>query len=421
MVHHFLFVLFLGLASTGLSSDVVWVHAGSSTAGHADTCLSARLSPTDELFQILWDVNVFNGVVADLNMKSSGLKGCCAAGLWCLNGTCFTQGYGVFMNHGPLINSTAVPVYTCFNRNSAEPSPQILSASFSNGSLTVIGNELGYAEESTLISAAGPNCYEIESCSRVCRPCSLSSTCGIGSACFSGNCYQYCSGIFDLSCPCDYTCQAEYLYSNGWSVPIFVCSPNPVDIGGCPDSVITTQMEFRCSAPQLLYVPDEQEVEIGFIIESKSTTGNFIIPVHKSCAGNTDCFDNNICTVDVCNMASLTCEYNPVASCESTAFRVREHQYSTVYDTLAEYGMGDMHQSFVTKIRDSNHVSSVSIVDDAPHEYIDIGFNFSYFGSVFSRLAINPNGAISFPPFQPCELMAYPSFDVSFYLIITII
>jgi len=44
-----------------------------------------------------------------------------------------------------------------------------------------------------------------------------------------------------------------------------------------------------------------------------------------------------------------------------------------------------------------------SAVDDAPSEYIDIGFSFPFSGSSYSKMGVDSNGFINFQSFSPCN------------------
>ena len=407
--------------SQGSALGFVWVQAGEGK-GHAQTCLDAGLQPTLAGTEIVWDQDAMAAVVGSMNKtlhsaSSYGLYGCCVAGLWCTNSDeCFTQSFGIFVNHGPLVGMTGYPVYSCYGSdvNAGEDAPPTLKVgTYAEGSVTVIGKNLGYDEDPLLISVGGTSCYSVESCSSQCRYCESSATCGVGGVCLSRKCYQFCSGLSDLSCPCDSTCQAVALYFSGYSVPSFICSPLPVEEGGCPDSAPSTTQEFRCQAPQLQRAPNAEEVSVEVITENGGSYKDFSFEVSKVCSSDTECFDNDICTVDLCNDVNKTCQYLPIENCGSSSLNLKEHQYARKYDVVSQTGMTAEHNTFLALMRAKGTESTVSGHDDAPHEIVELGFNFSYFGSTYSRISISPNGAVSLPPFQTCEIKTFGSLDVS--------
>lgn len=412
------------------TSVYTWVEARNSDTGHVETCTSAGLKATDESTEILWDLHALEAAALSLGKNVSkahyGIQGCCSAGLWCNQSTCFTQGFGVFSNHGRLPGSSTVPVYSCYNDTDGVPGggPLLLSADVFDGRVTIIGDGIGYNQDNTEFSVDGISCYSVESCSQLCRSCSKSSTCGDGSVCLSvqgssGKCFQHCSGLSDLSCPCGSKCNGFSLdYSDTGSIPLFVCSYGAIEDGGCTD-VSSTVQEFRCDAPQLQYSKSE-DVTVSVIKNSESSFNNLMLSVPKQCNTSADCFDNNVCTIERCDNSTFTCLYSIIENCGSMPYRVREHQYSNVYDIVSQSGMSDLQSAFSQNLKFSGTRSSISDVDDVPHEIVELDFNFTYFGSIYSRVSLSPNGIISLPPFQECEIESYGTLDVSFLSIYTI-
>ena len=145
-----------------------------------------------------------------------------------------------------------------------------------------------------------------------------------------------------------------------------------------------------------------------------NTVASGIIPLSPltSCESDRDCFDNDGCTADRCNITSGACEYDTIPNCGSTSIYVREHRFTSVYDTLYVSDIANDQSVFQQQMADRGEDSTVSEVDDIRHETLNLKFNFSYFDSIFERISISPNGVVSLPPFQHCEIASYGSYDV---------
>jgi hypothetical protein len=406
----------------GTARGYTWVESSGAGQGHTEACVGAGLTPTPASASVQWDGDALQAVVDSMGYAvdggggAYGLRGCCAPGLWCDNGQCFTQSFGEFANHGFLIGSSALPVYSCLVNATevSDTAPVVTSALYVNGSVVIVGDNLGYDEGDVAFMAGGWSCYSPEACSQVCRSC-RGSECGVGSACLSGHCYQYCAGLSDASCPCSTTCmEAPLSYGYTLIIPTFICSPAPIADKGCaalPYPSPTAQSTFKCNAPQLLFQP-EGAVNVSVTTSQGGAVGAIAMAAPAQCETDDDCFDSDVCTVEVCSNSTHTCAYSAVPDCGSSPPPVREHRFASAYNTLAVTGMGTEQETFRQQLVQRGLLSSASIVDDTPHEALELGFNFSYFGSVYERVSLSPNGVLAFPPFQPCEIESYSSYDV---------
>lgn len=409
--------------SIGSAMGYLWVESDRN-AGHAQTCLSEGYIPTPVSHQISWNESVLNIVVNSLGYTTNttfspyGVDGCCVSGLWCDNGDCFTQSYGMFQNYGALMGSPALPIYSCLTKNESVPirEPFLLSASYSNGSLSIVGNNLGYDPDATVFSANGRSCYEADACSAQCRTCGSGGACTRDSICLAGRgtsdrfCYKFCSGLSDASCPCGAICDTTTINTYAGVIPIFLCNYGPFAEGGCSNPN-PSQQRFMCKAPELVDTGEEGAIDVNVSVTT-TTSGahrSFTVEssdVNRNCRTDEDCFDNNVCSIDRCNVLSLMCEHTPIPSCGSTPNTIREHRFTFTYTVAAISDLSAAQEEFRAHMIANNKKSSVSKRDDYPAEVFDLHFNFSYFGSIHRRLSINPNGLISLPPLPTCKGVA---------------
>ena len=130
------------LTRCAIPSNIRWVisdiqdsHSVACQKNNLDIYIPTVNAPT-------WNYYTLKYVVEELLKKNlsanSGIKSCCATGLWCnLNNECSTAGFGdTFSNFGWINNDNyAYPVYTCISENIRAMKYQIsINESLSNNS-----------------------------------------------------------------------------------------------------------------------------------------------------------------------------------------------------------------------------------------------------------------------------------------------
>lgn len=415
----------------------LWVIAQDAAEGHAQACARAGAAPTPASEYIRWNSSVMSEVVSalgrsvDATESPSGLRGCCAAGLWCLDGEnqpCFTQAFGTFDNHGALIlppTTTVVPVYTCLpaaSPSSASISPS--SVTFDAGVLRLQGTALTGNAADAVISVNGSTCYNTERTSEICKPCESSTTgeCGIDGVCLSAGrgsfCYKYCAFEGDASCPSGSFCDTVQISSGGKVITTYVCTVRSMDPGssGCSstDSPAGTDV-YKCDAPEVYHQTSSGTISayqslwsltISVNSDGQAAVAQVTLPSSSfmgACERDSDCFDNNPCTVDSCNSTSKTCIHDYLSGCESSLFRTREVRYPFTYDVFVREGVAAQQDEFKANVTTLGTRSSSSLIDDYAPETVALNMDFKFFGSLFSDISLNPNGMVAFPPFPECQ------------------
>jgi len=124
-------------------------------------------------------------------------------------------------------------------------------------------------------------------------------------------------------------------------------------------------------------------------------------PITQNCNKDSDCFDENFCTIDTCINATSLCSNELVSwSCDSILQSIRENLTPFVYHTFIIHQTERLHNSFSAFMLKEGTLSSVSYHDDGPFQRVSLNFVFNYFGNLVSAVYISPNGVIFLPPMQ---------------------
>ena len=396
-------------------NSLSWVVA-EGRESQVESCSRIGLLPTDKIIFFDWNSTSIGAITRKLNFQSWNISNCCSSSFWCSTSenNCTTHSYGkYFDNYGSLPgNDTSYkPVYTCkaplpsvssFRVDSLSQSPRTWD-SLQTKHITLKGEGFGLDDNATRVSIAGENCGSLEICSHVCAKCDASTRCAPDSQCIrygsTSRCFPYCGGPDDKSCPCDSKCMPLDL--DAYSIGRHFCTPQSFDIGSdvCDGYL---QNEIRCDAPLAKSVELENQIKH---LNYSATIGSaiFVGPLLNLvlfCDVDSDCFDSNICTMDLCDGGS--CRFRPIAGCLTDATYIADRSTNFYYATYVRTQQFTVQQQFVDDMVHDGTLSSISNSDDYPIQYLNLEFNFPFFGELVSSVGLNPNGVITLPPFQPC-------------------
>lgn len=382
----------------------------------ATTCLRNKLLPVPKsfIYDSNWNYTTFNAVVKSLNQSISfnsryGIKGCCAPGMWCDKTGCFTQSYGSFANFGFLNgNSEARPVYSCYS--SSVSNAIILNSDYAHsGKLIVNSLNLDSVEGSLSVSVAGESCDNLQFCnSNQCRSCA-STSCPQDSECVldsgSPNCYMYCSGPDDKSCPCGSYCDSVTLYNSLSkkldSLSLCTYSSFSAVFGStCPGNQMYDVVE--CQAPRAAQKSlSTQRSTLSVASDKAATMTTLNVQSTNLCFMDAHCFDGNICTIDSCQ--SGFCSYSSVNGCDSTIQSVRERVAPYTYSSYSQSSMYSKHLEYESQLTNNGRIIKVSSASPFQLQTVALSFNFNYFGVTVNSLTVNMDGSVSLPPIVACD------------------
>ena len=377
----------------------------------------------------------------------TGLYGCCASGLWCTpSDRCFTQRFGrLFDNYGWLssamnntINSEFIPVYSCYKKDQPE---QILSASITliGKHLKILGRDIASRNQTNSVVATvyGEQCsnyefYNYQECGDHGEICERGSTCSC-----NGNddckCFKTCANGYDTSCPrgfhCKYLKTYQKLRNQDYEIvkDFYICTPSGkvnTDIIQCDVSRAFQQQYIDNRTGKFIFsdyvlkindVNTILDINISLAIGNKSITKkNNFGTSFGFCEIDSDCYDGNMCTLDVCNVASKLCEYTSSLGCTSnpTIYRSTFKANAIVpflYKSFTFLENEHILSNFTHTVLKAGTKSTSSDLDDNPGRNYDLLFSFDFFGNKVKQIAIDPNGIIHLPPTDRCiESKCYP-------------
>jgi len=141
-----------------------------------------------------------------------------------------------------------------------------------------------------------------------------------------------------------------------------------------------------------------------FVVGKQSYT-----PIEQKCKQDSDCFDENLCTKDTCNVSTGLCANELMSDfCDSISQSIRENLSPFVYHTFTIYQTIKLHDYFSSFMLKKGKMSTVSYVDDGPFQRVQLRFVFNFFGNLVTEVFISPNGAIFMPPMQsPTEYQQF--------------
>lgn len=413
----------LYILSSAQSIDIHWVLAQIGET-QSTACARNNYDPLNsDLHVINWNETVLNDVVGNvlqLNVStggsnSYGLVGCCAPGLWCKNGLCFTQGFGQFSNFGWLqSDSTAVPVYTCTGVKTT--TSVISTAVLKSGTLSVTGDAIALTNDYTSAFVYGESCGSVETCN--CMACNVRSTtaqCPPNYVCLQSGAFQYCvvlcTNYDDLSCPCDQTCLP--LAGSGTGT-ISICRPPDMDAYTRSCRVHTGNLQCNAArAYQTQYVAASSassSYAVSLVTEDWSAQATVTPASTKEslsagfCTDDIDCADGSIATLDTCDKATKLCVYTAVSGVSSVlpsiAGRQSPYMYHNFYSDSP--ALAQRQTTSAAYLLQEGTLSSTSAVDDYPMQVLSLSFPMVYFGNLVNTVYISPNGALALPPLRPC-------------------
>lgn len=428
-----------------------WVLA-SPRDSHITSCRRNSLAPTSPLETIPWGEDVLREVVAGLGLRvvnaSHGLAGCCAPSLWCLpeGGGCYTQSLQEnFVNmHLPTMatgNMNISSVHTCVPVQPPGVAPGELAYVEGKVSLNMAatqGESMVMSSDAIGMTMNGADCAAKDLCHTVCQTCTSSAHCPTGSICLGGNCFPFCSGLDDTSCPCSTACvQVNVRVTVTGYLPTHLCAPPGLSCQDYWPGGTSTSGNMQCHTPSVysqiyrggggeeeewveLTPNDQQRVSLR-VDDRAGVFSSSLAPL--LCSEDKDCFDmdrytSDTCYQGVCNYTKTENVTSPekdsqqtdddaaavaVAASYGSAFshvRDRTTPYSYVWFLLS--GQEAAQSSFEQELLLKGTESSVSAVDDFPVQYFDLDFSLDFFGNRVDEVGVNPNGIVSLPPFSHC-------------------
>jgi len=393
---------------------------------HVSACTGNMLTPTSPLQDIPWSEEVMRAVVAGLGLSvvsaSSGMVGCCAPGLWCHTGGCYTQSLqDKFVNVGLSQNLNRSTVYTCEEYSF----DQVVSAflSFEDGAVALSGANYGLDRDALRVTMNGDQCADVDLCHTVCQSCH-SNSCPTGSVCLSMNsfrgCFPYCSGGSDTSCPCSTTCQqVNVAISQSSYISTHLCAPPHLD---CRHYVPPSGSHLQCHTPSIYSQIYDDHIWSNTAQDVTVTVHTDAVAIREEiavlqCSQDSDCFDMDAYTTDSCNDEGV-CVYSQnvegsdevggdegtglVPAHGSTLSHVRDRSTPFTYAWFQLSGQNASQLAFQAEVVERGVESKAGSVDDYPVDFLDLDFTFNYFGNSVTEVTVNPNGVISFPPFSHC-------------------
>eukprot|EP01041_Mallomonas_annulata_P001975 gene1975-3841_t len=397
-----LFFLFLKYGST--FANIVdlygynWVVAMPGES-HAKSCQRIGLHIT-EVRDIEWNRTIYENVVNGLHFQNDsliaiGVQHCCIPGLWCGPSGCFTSSYNEqFSNYGWLSNDYEnFPVFSCKSYD-LETIALIDTVSIhQNALVTISGYNFDNDGNNIKVSVSGEQCTNIEMCSDVCQscaidPCPKDSICLIGK--YTENCFIYCAGINDKSCPCNTFCEKElvslYTRLGPIAIPVHLCTPNSFLTYTNYNTDVCSKYDNGLDELQCVLSQEKQYLQHKYYENSNSNSNN----------NNQTTIISNIYKMSTLEPVSVNCP-------TSISYEIRSQQTPFTYKIFKLKSNIYAKMDFESKIIQSGYRSSVSYVDDYPVETYDFRFPFIYFGNLIKKFAINPNGAIHLSPIPRCN------------------
>lgn len=430
-------ILAAGLAISVRASDVHWITANPGES-QADSCLRNGLDPLymgD--YDLNWNVTVFQDVVINILNRTIdnsnnpyGLRGCCAPGLWCDNGVCFTQGFdSEFSNYGWLSgDTTSTPVYTC--TTASTPAITLTAAIISEGTLTIAGTGFASSESTTSAYVYGERCDSLETCN--CWTCNAANTaCPPGHLCFQYNsdyqpyCFLLCSGPEDTSCPCGQTCMRAFgegasttslcITNTNYAEHVSTCSHYP-NKAQCSAARAYQTAHVTESLDDDSYAVSMTVGSEGAVLTQETSESNTL--QDGFCKSDTDCFDSNLCTTDTCNTGTALCSYTTVDGCNSILPTITARQSPYMYYTYYSHSaaVATTQASSVATLLSDGTWSSVSGHDDYPLQEIALPFEVVFFGNLATTAYISANGQLALPPEPVCGSSQVKRFHFSIFL-----
>jgi hypothetical protein len=85
---------------------------------------------------------------------------------------------------------------------------------------------------------------------------------------------------------------------------------------------------------------------------------------------------------------------------------VRERNAPYIYRTFSQHSpaVRQQHREFEQYIMNNGILSSLvsTVAEDNYLQFLDLGFNFTFFGNMVDEIAVNADGLISLPPILDC-------------------
>ena len=432
-------------------SDFRFVIASKITS-HSLACNLHGLKPTATNVNLadnaIWNHGQANAAISAISTASLtyvGRKGCCACTLICEQDKCFSLGYGCkqYQNLGGTMayqaltshSPSAKLVFTCSTDSvavnvpvSPSSTPEVLGVIHNrDNKIHLYGNYFGNNQNvlNVFLGQQGATdtkyqCTDIQICHGYCTTCTSRLDCLSSSdLCIKNVCLPKCSN--KQMFPCGLSCGLE----TNSNLP--VCVPSDYSISTTLPNVCTTWTDTRkqfnalheisCSVP-----PPE------YSVCTDGTNSINSVPIHISvvdvvssvfeydmtkfkCSATNQCNDKNACTIDSC--FNGCCRYVTLPKCDVGAI-VEDFPESisvaNMYmmgrkhiDLTSIISMDDKIETMVPGFVTNSIVSSVSSVNDAPTDLIELNFPFLFFEqSARSKIYINANGALQKNSATPC-------------------
>ena len=145
------------------------------------------------------------------------------------------------------------------------------------------------------------------------------------------------------------------------------------------------------------------DYSISLAIGNKSITKGLDLGTSFGfCEIDSDCYDGNMCTLDVCNAASKLCEYS-LLGCTSNPTIYRSTFKANaiapfLYKSFTFLENEHILSNFTHILLKVGTKSTSSDLDDNPGRNYDLHFSFDFFGNKVKQIAIDPNGIIHLLP-----------------------
>lgn len=382
--------------------------------------------------RLLWNATTLSAVVLELGyaVAPGGISGCCAPGLWCVNGTggnvvCSTQSFNqLYYNPGwlPLdVQHAYQPVYVCnlpaTNASELPPAAIIgavtpVTTNSTNVAFYIDGT--GFGNNSAVITAqiGDTPCSSITPCHATCQQCTPQALCGAGFTCYYfdsllepfGYCLQSCGA--GLSCGCGGSCVSFGLAGSSSTIDLCV-SPNfndtnqqPCDsFNWGPPAATGLTDRLQCGLPsshtQCVGVgPQTVAVTVAAVPASPITpfTPNVTLNV-STCVTPSDCGNSSLCFNWACSAGC--CVTVPTGRCNSesplnTGFTgvVLDGNYAPLPPSVAT-GLDLPVLSTSVDI-----TANVSFYDSGPLDVLQLSFPINMYGYDLYALMLSPNGYV---------------------------
>ena len=443
---------------------------------HATTCRQYNMKPTEKLQPIAWNEATLTKIAHDFNFVSYGKLGCCEQTAYCdwEKKKCFATGFGRssgYYNGGWKQQVTeqlasqhnlgnVAPVYSCIVDNHVSSHaifPEIHAANILRSTtVEVLGKDFGKDAANIEIFLGDRQCKSVETCHTVCMACSADNDCSIDEECFkfsvhstNGMCLKPCQYNIEgglLDCTCNTECRRLYtgVQYKSFCMNKGVTRVDQICNGATAiDTRLTgnTNSKVLCKAKHL-YAVCTDAVNVNDLKSdvSLSTAGflsknNALAKISLAqCKSNSDCNDDDPCTVDTCSsktnsngnsikcckhIAANFCETAPIELGKQSQYPISKDYFVWISDnrTLVKY---DNNFAKIAKIYiDYPTVAgfemlSVSDVDDYPLSKVDLPFLFQFYDENYKQIWVNPNGAIQFDDTNQCS-NTFMAYDCSFH------